>query len=126
MAEEIRFEDDEVAHVIKLRVELMRTVPITDHRITQLDCWLLVNTRLPTQLLVSIYSRVLWVSAVEYEIEKDREAKHFRLQALKRWHEEYRAAPEIIKELLAPFWLTWADVLNTEEKKYEEEMNGAA
>jgi hypothetical protein len=68
----------------------------------------------------------MWVSACDYEREKDPDRKHLRLLLIRDHWEEFRACPEEVQELLRPHWLQWLDVLQTEEEKLERATNGRA
>jgi hypothetical protein len=113
-----------VKYVLELRKDLIFSKPITDEMITKLDNWLAAQ-KLPFAVAVQIWTRSMWVSAVDYEREKDPYLKHLRLLSIRDHFEEFRACPEEVQELLRPHWLEWLDVLKTEEEKWEQ-ANGAA
>jgi hypothetical protein len=109
-------------YVLALRKDLIRTKPIMDAQITRLDNLLLSLPNLPITVVVQIYTRALWVTACDYEQEKNPRIKHISLLCLRDHFEEFRQAPEAVQEALRPHWLEWLDVLRTEEQK----LNGRA
>jgi hypothetical protein len=116
---------ERIKYVVELRRDFIRTTPITDETITKLDAWLAAQPNLPLAVAVQIWTRSMWVSACDYEREKDPHIKHHHLLSLRAHWEEFRELPEKLQEVLQPHWLEWEDVLNTEREKWEH-ANGYA
>ena len=131
MTEEIRIKNafasnkDRINYALKLRKELIRSKPITHEQISRLDQWLVAQPETPIAALLQIWTRIMWVSACEYEQEKDPLVKHFTLLGLREHFETYLGYSERLQEAMAPHWLTWLDVLQSEEQKLEK-ANGSA
>jgi hypothetical protein len=108
-----------INYVLQLRSDLMRAKPITSDQITKLDKWLIAQPALPISAVVQIWTRMMWVSACEYEQEQDPLTKHLNLLSLRDHFHDFLALPEWMQEDMRPYWLEWLNVLNAEEWRLE-------
>jgi hypothetical protein len=106
--------------VWKMRQKLMRTTPIVNKEITRLDRWLIKQPKLPFAVTYQIWTRMMWVSAIEYEREENPVKKHLTLLSLRDHFEDFCELPDRVQEPLRPLWLEWLDVLQCEEDKLKE------
>ena len=116
---------ERIDYALQIRKELIRTKPITHEEITRLDKWLVAQPETPIAAVLQIWTRIMWVSACDYEREKDPLVKHFTLLSMREHFHDYLQRSDELQEAMAPHWLTWLDVLETEERKLEK-ANGAA
>jgi hypothetical protein len=111
---------DFIGYALAYRKDLIRTKPIMDRKITQLDQWLIKEPTLPITAVCQIYTRLLWVTACDYEKEDDPLVKHFTLLEIREHIRDFQQLPEKWQELLRPHWMQWVDVLNCEEERWEQ------
>ena len=86
-------------------------------KLTKIDDWLIQQPNLPARVVAQIYTRMMWVTAVEYEQEKDPMRKHLWLLSIRDHYEIWRELPKALQDAMDPYWATWLDVLNTEEQR---------
>jgi hypothetical protein len=86
-------------------------------KLTKIDDWLIQQPNLPARVVAQIYTRMMWVTAVEYEQEKDPIRKHLRLLSIRDDYDLWCELPKALRDAMDPYWATWLDVLNTEEQR---------
>ena len=109
-----------VKYALEYRKELLRTKPIMSEHITRLDNWLIKEPSLPLAAVCQIWTRIMWASACDYEQEQDPLIKHFTLLEIREHFQDFCQLSERWQEALGPPWMTWLDVLNSEEEKWEQ------
>ena len=115
---------ERINYALKLRKDIMRHEPITHERLTRLDKWLIAQPELPYAAVAQIWTRMMWVTACEYERETDRHKKDLNLLSLCDHYLDFLQFPEELQKVMRPYWLEWHDVLKTEREKLER-VNGA-
>ena len=104
-----------IGDVMAKRRVLLCDEPITSDKITRLDLWLARQPKLPLEVVGQVWSRMMLVSSMLYEMEKDPEQKHSLLLALREHFDEFKELPEKWQENMRPSWLGWLDTLRREE-----------
>jgi hypothetical protein len=112
---------EEYDRLCRWRKSWLKALPITDHRITELDSQLEKHPLLKPSMYLAIKQRSIYVLWLEYE-EADAELKHQILIGVREMH---RAMPRHEQEKLGELWEKWLDVFE-EQKQEMERANGTA
>ena len=102
---------EEYDRLCRWRKSWLRKLPITDHRITELDEQLEKHPLLKPSMYLEIKRRAIYVLWLEYE-EADAELKRQILLSLRKL---YDALPTHEQEKLGELRLRWLDVFEEEE-----------
>ena len=113
-------EEWDLRSVLAKRRTLMCTEPIISSKITRLDLWLSEQPGLTLEEIGQIWMRMLIVSSIEYGLERDPEQKHSLLLIMREHFDAFRKLPEKWQEPIRPAWLPWFDVLDREEREWDE------
>jgi hypothetical protein len=109
-----------IGDVMAKRRVLMCEEPIISRKITRLDLWLSDRPEVTLEEIDQIWIRMLLVSSIQYELEQDPEQRGTILLAVREHFEEFRRLPEKWQARMRPGWLPWFEVLNREEREWEE------
>src|SRR5262249_60489901 len=84
----------DLGSVLAKRRALMCNEPIISSAITRLDLWLCDQPELTLQEIEDIWTRMMIVSSLMYELEKDSEQRHTILVAVREHFDEFKKLPE--------------------------------
>jgi hypothetical protein len=110
---------EEYDRLCRWRKSWLRKLPITDHRITELDEQLEKHPLLTSKMELAIKRRAIYVLWLEYE-EADAKLKHQILLGLR---ELYRALPTHEQKEFEDLWLKWLDDFGDDKRS---KSDGAA
>jgi hypothetical protein len=121
-------EEWDLRSVLAKRRILMCDEPIISAKITRIDLWLSEQPDLTVEEIGQIWMRMLLVSSLQYELERDPEQRASILLAVREHFDEFRKLPEKWQQHMRPAWLPWFEALNREEREWEElgECHGTA